>query len=152
MFSYEEIKELVKLISDNNLGEIEIKSANGDSISIKSQKTETVVAAVPPMPPVAPVSAAPQGEIPAAGEQTAPAENVKTFNAPIVGTFYSAPDPESEPFVKEGSQVKAGDIVCIIEAMKIMNEVNAESDFTVKKILVKNGDPVEYDQPLFIYE
>ena len=149
MFSYEEIKELVKLVSENKLSEIEIKSANGDSISIKGQKTEIAAAA-----PAAPAAAAAPAEAAenAAPAETAPAENVKTFDAPIVGTFYSSPDPESEAFVKEGSQVRAGDTVCIIEAMKIMNEVNAESDFTVKKILVKNGDPVEYGQPLFIYE
>ena len=149
MFSYEEIKELVKLVSENKLGEIEIKSANGDSISIKGQKTEIVAAGTAaPAAAAAPVQTA-ETTAPA---ETAPAENVKTFDAPIVGTFYSAPDPESEAFIKEGSQVRAGDTVCIIEAMKIMNEVNAESDFTVKKILVKNGDPVEYGQPLFIYE
>jgi acetyl-CoA carboxylase biotin carboxyl carrier protein len=149
MFSYEEIKELVKLLSENKLGEIEIKSANGDSISIKGQKTEIVAAGTAaPTAAAAPVQTA-ETTAPA---ETAPAENVKTFDAPIVGTFYSAPDPESEAFIKEGSQVRAGDTVCIIEAMKIMNEVNAESDFTVKKILVKNGDPVEYGQPLFIYE
>ncbi len=103
----------------------------------------------PPSAPPVPAPAAP----PAAPEPAAEpgsGENEVLIRAPIVGTFYSAPSPESDPFVKVGATVSEGDTLCIIEAMKLMNEVTSEHGGTVKEILVANAEPVEYDQPLFV--
>lgn len=145
MFSYDEIKELAQLVSDKNLGEIEVKSANGDSLIIKGKK-EQVIAAAPAIQVAAPAEEA------AAPVAETPKVSGREIKSPIVGTFYSSADPSAEPFVKVGTEIKKGDVICIIEAMKIMNEVKADIDGTVKEILVSNGDAVEYDQPLMIVE
>ena len=101
---------------------------------------EAAPAATPPPASAAPAAAAP-----------APAEpEGESICAPIVGTFYSSPSPDADPFVKVGASVAEGDVLCIIEAMKLMNEIKAEKAGTVRAILVENGAPVEYDQPLFV--
>lgn len=113
----------------------------------------------PPAPPEGqpPYPGAPKEDVPpapAADETPAPAVDVakgeKVIKAPIVGTFYAAPSPDQAPFVKVGDTVKKGDVVCIIESMKLMNEVNSDVDGVVREIVVKSGDAVEYDQPLII--
>lgn len=148
MFSYEEIKELAQLVSEKNLGEIEVKSANGDSLVIKGKKEQVIAASPVVAPAVQSVqNIQTEGQKPVETKQTGTA-----IKSPIVGTFYSAADPSAEPFVKVGSVIRKGDVICIIEAMKIMNEVKAEAEGTVKEILVSNGDSVEYDQPLMILE
>ncbi len=147
-FDLDTVKKLAELVKKNDLGEITV--TDGDKrITVKGR-----VCAVPPVPPMpmmppmpqpAAVSA-PAGEAPKA-ETAADGNEVK---APIVGTFYAAPSPDSEPFVKVGSQVKKGDTIFIIESMKVMSEVQSEFDGVVKKILVNSGDPVDFDQTLMV--
>ncbi|MBX2820130.1 MAG: acetyl-CoA carboxylase biotin carboxyl carrier protein [Rhodothermaceae bacterium] len=112
---------------------------------------QAIPAPVQPPAPLAP--SAPAAPAPAAAEEAAPAaasENDHTIKAPIVGTFYSAPSPDADPFISVGDRVNKGDVLCIIEAMKLMNEIEAEVSGTVKEILINNSEPVEYDQPLFV--
>ena len=147
-FDLDTVKKLAELVKKNDLGEITV--TDGDKrITVKGR-----VCAVPPVPPMpmmppmpqpAAVSA-PAGEAPKA-ETAADGNEVK---APIVGTFYAAPSPDSEPFVKVGSQVKKGDTIFIIESVKVMSEVQSEFDGVVKKILVNSGDPVDFDQTLMV--
>ena len=131
MVDLETIEKLADIVSAKDLGEITI--ADGE-------KTITVMPAVPAAAPAAPA------ETPAAPK--APAG--KAIKAPLVGTFYAAPSPDQPPFVQVGDTVKKGDVVLIIESMKLMNEVTSDVEGVVQEILVKNGDAVEYDQPLMI--
>lgn len=136
------IQKLADLVADKNLGEITVQ--NGDStITVKGKKAaaQTVVESLP----VA-TAAAPAPEVKAA----APAG--KFVKAPIVGTFYAASAPDQPPFVKVGDQIKKGDVLFIIESMKLMNEVQSEIEGTVAEILVGNGEAVEYDQPILRVE
>ena len=140
------IQKLADLVADKNLGEITVQ--NGDStITVKGKKAaaQTVAAAAAPLA-AAPVAAAPAPEAKAA----APAG--KFVKAPIVGTFYAASAPDQPPFVKVGDQIKKGDVLFIIESMKLMNEVQSEIEGTVAEILVGNGEAVEYDQPILRVE
>ena len=106
-----------------------------------------------PAAPPAPVNAAPVATIEEPEEEEAPAsDDGAVVHAPIVGTFYEASAPGADPFVKVGDTVAVGEVLCIIEAMKLMNEIESEVAGTVRKILVKNAEPVEYDQPLFVIE
>ncbi len=152
----EEIKTIVKLMSENDLTEFKIESEDM-TLCLKrgSQKIAAVAPAMVPAPAIAPVAApAPVASAPAAA---APAVSVapdkaKTIEAPIVGTFYRSSAPGAEAFVKVGSKVDADTTVCIVEAMKVMNEIKAEKSGVIKEILVENGQPVEYGQPLFVLE
>ena len=140
------IQKLADLVADKNLGEITVQ--NGDStITVKGKKAaaQTVVESLP-VAAAAPVAAAPAPEVKAA----APAG--KFVKAPIVGTFYAASAPDQPPFVKVGDQIKKGDVLFIIESMKLMNEVQSEIEGTVAEILVGNGEAVEYDQPILRVE
>ena len=140
------IQKLADLVADKNLGEITVQ--NGDStITVKGKKAaaQTVVESLP-VAAAAPVAAAPAPEAKAA----APAG--KFVKAPIVGTFYAASAPDQPPFVKVGDQIKKGDVLFIIESMKLMNEVQSEIEGTVAEILVGNGEAVEYDQPILRVE
>lgn len=149
-FELETIEKLAKLVSANELSEITIE--DGDrKITVKGKKL------TPPamMPFAAPVqqsaAAAPVqadgGEAPAAGTVSG-----NVVRSPIVGTFYAAPSPDKPPFVKVGDSVKKGDVIMIIESMKLMNEIKSEFDGIVKEILVSDGQAVEYDQPIMIIE
>ena len=140
MVDLETIEKLADIVSAKDLGEITI--ADGEkTITVKGKKCP------PPMPPMgAPVMPAVPAETPAAPK--APAG--KAIKAPLVGTFYAAPSPDQPPFVQVGDTVKKGDVVLIIESMKLMNEVTSDVEGVVQEILVKNGDAVEYDQPLMI--
>jgi acetyl-CoA carboxylase biotin carboxyl carrier protein len=109
-----------------------------------------------PAPPPAAAPSAPEAA-PSPAPSAAPAEAPKSANdlvvqAPIVGTYYAAPSPDADPFVTVGDRVAPGDVLCIIEAMKLMNEIQSEHAGVVKQILVENAEPVEYDQPLFVIE
>ena len=143
------IQKLADLVVDKNLGEITVQ--NGDStITIKGKKVaaQTVVESIP-------VAAAPLPAAPAAApapETKAAAPAGKFVKAPIVGTFYAASAPDQPPFVKVGDQIKKGDVLFIIESMKLMNEVQSEIEGTVAEILVGNGEAVEYDQPILRIE
>ena len=128
------IQKLADLVADKNLGEITVQ--NGDStITVKGKKAaaQTVVESLPVAAAAAPLAAAPAG---------------KFVKAPNVGTFYAASAPDQPPFVKVGDQIKKGDVLFIIESMKLMNEVQSEIEGTVAEILVGNGEAVEYDQPI----
>lgn len=146
MVDLETIEKLADIVAAKELGEITI--ADGEKyITVKGKKC------LPPMPlagaPVAAspaVSAAAPAETPAVPQKPAG----KSIKAPLVGTFYAAPSPDQPPFVQVGDTVKKGDVVLIIESMKLMNEVTSDVDGVVQEILVKNGDAVEYDQPLMI--
>lgn len=164
-----EIKDIVTLIeavSKNNLTSFVLEE-NGTKLSLKREKErETVVTAVP-APGFAPVSAAPMMSQPAAAFQVSgaseasgaetPAANAEsgdiasgnTVSSPLVGTFYASPSPDTEPFVKTGDRVKKGQVLGIIEAMKLMNEIESEYDGVVEAVLVNNEEVVEYGQPLF---
>ena len=144
MFNIDEIKELMALLEDSSLAVLEVEQ--GDC-KVRLKKPAATVAAVAPaaVPAAAPAPAAAPVPAPAA----APAESGKTINAPIVGVFYAAPSPDAEPYVSVGKKVKKGDVVCIIEAMKCMNEIQAEEDGEITAVLATNGELVEYGQPLF---
>ena len=153
------LKTLIDLVSESNVSELEITEAEGKVRIVKGPvgapvaMTAPLVVAQPAMAatPVvgAPVAAAPT---PAATPAEAPAETGHVVKSPMVGTYYAASSPESKPFVQVGSVVKEGDTVCIIEAMKILNEIEADKSGTVTRILVDNGQAVEYGQPLFMIE
>ena len=147
----ETISKLADIVNDKELSEITI-NANGGSITIKGKKPVPVpppVMAVPPVPQA--VQAAPQqpAEAPAAKAK----EEINGGNivkSPIVGTYYRSPSPDKPPFVKVGDKVKKGDVIMIIESMKLMNEVQSEFDGVVERILVSDGQAVEFDQPIMI--
>ncbi|MBI9017624.1 MAG: acetyl-CoA carboxylase biotin carboxyl carrier protein [Phycisphaerae bacterium] len=144
------IKELIEMMKVNDLSEIKIDTGE-EKISLKRGSEQVYVSAPAAASAVpAPVPAA----APAAGESAplAPVGNFKEITAPVVGTFYSAPSPTANPFVKVGDTVNADDVVCIVEAMKVMNEVKAEISGTITKILVENGQAIEFGQPMFLVE
>jgi acetyl-CoA carboxylase biotin carboxyl carrier protein len=158
---YKQIQELIKAINKSNISELSIEE--GDfKITIKQAQTITetqVVAYQPQMQPVAmpqPVAqpqiaaapAAPAAEKPAA---TA-AANTVTVKSPMIGTFYRSPSPDKPSFVNVGDEIRAGQVVCIIEAMKLFNEIESEVSGRIVKVLVDDASPVEYDQPLFLVE
>lgn len=141
MMTLETIEKLADIVSAKELSEITLTS--GDvTITVKGKKVQPAV----PVPMAAPVSAPAQA--PAEKKESLPAGNV--VKSPIVGTFYQAPSPDKPPFVKVGDTVKKGDVIMIIESMKLMNEVQSEFDGVVEKILVTDGQAVEFDQPVMI--
>ena len=147
------LKTLVDLVAESNISELEITEAEGKVRIVKGGYGLPATM----MMPGAPMMAAPVAHAvaPAAGESAAPAEvppaqTGHVVKSPMVGTFYRAASPGAKSFVEVGSQVKEGDAIGIVEAMKIMNEIEADLAGTVSKILVENGQPVEYGQPLFI--
>ena len=143
------VKKLIELLEESGVAEIEIKEGE-ESVRISRNAQQ------PPAMPAAPAMAPQQAPAPAqvaeapAAEPSEPAG--ETINSPMVGTFYRASSPEASPFVEVGTTVKKGDTICIIEAMKMFNQIEAEVDGTIKSVLVENGQPVEYDQPLFVIE
>ena len=146
------IKKLIELLEHSSLTEMEI--TEGEE-TVKLSRTSQVVApaqaafAVPQVAAAAP--AAPVAEAaPAANE--APALSGQVVRSPMVGTFYAAPSPDADPFIKVGQKISAGDTLCMVEAMKMFNQIESEFSGTVKRILVENGQPVEFDEPLFEVE
>lgn len=149
MVKIEFIEQLAELVKSKDLGEITV--ADGEEIvTIKGKKCPPPPPmAGAPMPPVGmPLAQAPVMQQTAQAE--APAVSGNVVKSPIVGTFYAASAPDKPPFVTVGQQVKKGDVIMIIESMKLMNEVQSEFDGTVAEILVKNGEAVEFDQPIMI--
>ncbi len=140
-----QIRKLIRLIQSTDVTEIEV--TEGDQTVRISRRSATAGNIMPVQP--APAAAAPAAIAPAPAAEKTPVEE-HAVKSPMVGTFYRAPSPESEPFVIEGSKIRKGDILCIIEAMKLMNEIEAEYDGVVEKVLVENASPVEYGQPMFI--
>lgn len=143
------VKKLIELLEESGIDEIEIKEGE-ESVRI-SRHRPTVAAhyAVAPTMAPAPVAAPAPAAAPAAPAAAAEPAGHKV-RSPMVGTFYRAPSPESKNFVELGQTVKQGDVLCIIEAMKMMNQIEADKSGTVTAILVDNAQPVEYDQPLFV--
>ena len=141
------VKKLIELLETSDIAEIEIKEGE-EAVRISRNSSVTTTAAAPGAAPVA--ASAPSPAAPAAAEEKpAPqATSGHVVSSPMVGTFYRSPSPSSPPFVEVGTHVKAGDVVCIVEAMKMMNQIEAEKAGIIEAILVKDGEPVEFDQPL----
>lgn len=138
------LKTLIDLVADSGIAELEITEGEGKVRIVKfSQSVQPVAYAAPEA--TAPVAAAP---VAAPAAPAAPSGHA--VKAPMVGTFYRAPNPGASPFVEVGQAVKEGEPLCIIEAMKLLNEIEADKSGVIKEILVENGEPVEYGQPLFI--
>lgn len=171
-----QIRELLKIVAESGVAEVEIEEndfkmvvrQNAPNVSIQPPAPAypfppqpfypPPAYGAPPQPayeapaPVAPAAPAPPATQPASAPAAAPADPANTIKAPIVGTFYTASSPESPPFVSVGDKVQVGDVLCIIEAMKLMNEIESEVSGTIKEVLIANAEPVEYDQPLFVIE
>lgn len=135
MVEIEELRRIIGLLKEEGLSEITVWEGER-RITVRQGG-------------ISPSVSAPQ---PATEEEVREEEGIFTVTAPLLGTFYSRPAPEEEPFVRPGAAVKVGDTLCIIEAMKVMNEINAEGPGRVKEILVKDGEGVEYGRPLFTFE
>jgi len=145
----EEIKQILQLMDENELAEFELER-DGVRIALrKAGAAAPVLAAAVPQSP-APAAPTPAPAAQAAGEKLE--EKIAYIKSPMVGTFYVAPSPDSPPFVAVGEQVGKDDVVCILEAMKVMNEIKAELEGLIVEVLAENGEPVEYGQPLFRVE
>ena len=152
------VKKLIELLEESNIDEIEIKEGE-ESVRISRNSAQNLIAAAqqaqapmyaaPPPQMASPAVAAPAAEAPAAPAESAPATAGHVVKSPMVGTFYRSPAPTSPSFAEVGQQVMVGDVICIVEAMKMMNQIEADKSGTIEAILVDNGAPVEFDQPLF---
>ncbi|MHC4644421.1 MAG: acetyl-CoA carboxylase biotin carboxyl carrier protein [Planctomycetota bacterium] len=149
------IKELIEIMKGNDLVELEIKHGDDKIFLKRSEPQQPTIAGVPIVSPGVPVAAAAPNSVQLSQAETRPAaelrpeEELVEIKSPLVGTFYAAPSPDSEPYVEIGSSVDSQTVVCIIEAMKVMNEIKAETSGSVVEILVNNGQAVEYGQVLF---
>ncbi|MBI5194796.1 MAG: acetyl-CoA carboxylase biotin carboxyl carrier protein [Nitrospirae bacterium] len=141
-----EIRQLLELLKNTDITELQIER-DGAKVKIKREK---FISSWEVSPPPARLSAQP--EVKETKEEAPEAQKTVTITAPIVGMFHRSPAPEAAPFAEVGSVVKKGQVLCIIEAMKLMNEIESDVDGTVLKILVENGQPVEYGEPLFLIE
>lgn len=139
------VKKLIELLEESNINEIEIKEGEE---SVRISRGATVVAAAPVAAAPAPVAAAPVAAQVAETTEAAPSITGHVVKSPMVGTYYNSPSPSSPAFIEVGQTVKVGDVVCIIEAMKMMNQIEADKAGVVEAILVEAGQPVEFDQPL----
>ena len=151
-----DIRKIIEMMKQNELSEFELQD-EGFRIAIKRRHGEEskVMVSPPPMAHAPHLGMPPAAVAPSAETQpgVAPAEDPgETIRSPMVGTFYRAPSPESDPFVSVGDEVTEDTVVCIVEAMKVMNEIKAEVRGTVRKILVENATPVQFGQPLFIVD
>ncbi|MDP4595748.1 MAG: acetyl-CoA carboxylase biotin carboxyl carrier protein [Crocinitomicaceae bacterium] len=151
----EEIKDLIKLVSKSGLGKVEIER-EGFRISIKGSQSEPIMYQAAPMV-AAPVAAAPAPVAASAAPASTETNNSDdskyiTVKSPMIGTFYRTPGPDKDAFVNVGDIIQSGDKVCIIEAMKTFNEIEAEISGKIVKVLVDNASPVDYDQPLFLVD
>lgn len=160
MLTFEQIKELVELVAKRHLQGLEIEKS-GFRVKIDGQRSETAMTlvpagegaqAMPAAPGAAPAGASPpsaaEPEAEEPGEPEVP-EDAHVVTSPIVGTFYRAPAPEADPYVEVGGRVKKGQVLCIVEAMKLMNEIESDVDGTIHQIYPKNAQPVEFGEALF---
>jgi acetyl-CoA carboxylase biotin carboxyl carrier protein len=149
------VKKLIELLEESDVAEIEIHEGE-ESVRISRNSSSAPAMALPAVMPQAPAPAPavaePSAAAPAGTEASEPEIPGHALRSPMVGTFYRSPSPGSKPFVEVGQQVAAGDTLCIIEAMKILNQIESDKAGTVKQILVENGEPVEYNAPLFIID
>jgi acetyl-CoA carboxylase biotin carboxyl carrier protein len=141
MMEIDDLKELIALLQDTDITEIQLEK-EGTKVKIRRQ---TLLSPLE-------VQTKPAVAVEKAGEPEEDAQRLVTITSPIVGTFYRAPSPDAPPFVDAGTRVKKGQVICIIEAMKLMNEIESEVDGVVVRLLVDNGQPVEYGEPLFLIE
>ncbi len=153
----ETVRNLIQLMVDNDLAELEVQDGErrvvlkrqGEQLSGEDMAAMAArVVAANGAAATEPGSASPAAEEPEA--QAEEDENVVTITSPMVGTFYAAPDPDTPPYVQVGSEVQPDSVICIIEAMKVYNEIKAEAHGVIEKVLVNNEDPVEFGQPLFV--
>jgi len=144
------LKKLIDLVQESGIAELEITEGEEKVKIVKGGVVSVSAAPIMTMPAVAPAATPPPAAAPAAIEAPAGGQEGHVVKAPMVGTFYRSPSPDAKVFVEVGQAVKEGDTICIIEAMKLMNEIEADASGVVKAILVENGQPVEYGQPLFI--
>jgi acetyl-CoA carboxylase biotin carboxyl carrier protein len=143
----EQIRELIGLMKENDLTEVRI--IEGEKRLFLKRGSDEPAPVVSMVPAPAPMMAAPAG-VPASAPAAKPAEPLGlTINSPMVGTFYAAPAPDADPYIRVGDHVNPDTVVCIIEAMKVMNEIKADMAGTIERILAKNSDPLEFGQPLF---
>ena len=154
MMNIEDIKTIVKLMGEYQLTEFSVE-AEGGNVRIRREvgtPAAVVQTVAVPAPVVAPAPAPAAVAAPAPAPAAAPAPAGTNIESPLVGTFYAAPSPDMDPFVKVGDRVTPDTVICIIEAMKVMNEVKAEKSGVVKEIVAQNGQPVEYGQILMVLE
>lgn len=157
---FKQIQELIKAVNKSNLSKVHIKDGEFEITIKQAFQTEVAVAAAPAVqmqaaPVQQVVAPAPQAGAPEAAATTPAAEandNLITIKSPMIGTFYRSPNPEKPPFVNVGDTIKVGDVLCIVEAMKLFNEIESEVSGKIVKVLVDDANPVEYDQPLFLVE
>lgn len=156
MLKIEEIHELIKLIDESTIDEFTYEN---EGAKIKLKKNKEVVQQAAAQAPVAPVQAAPAQQAPKAqapaqteapAQEKAASENLHKITSPMVGTFYASSSPEADPYVTTGSKVKENSVVCIVEAMKLFNEIEAEVKGEIVEVLAENGQLVEFGQPLFL--
>ena len=140
------VKKLIELLEESNIAEIEIHEGEE---SVRISRASTVAPAVIAAPAAAPV-AAPAPRAPTAAPAAAEEPEGHILRSPMVGTFYRAPSPGAKPFVTDGQSVSNGETLCIIEAMKILNQIESDTSGKIVEILVENGQPVEYNEPLFV--
>jgi acetyl-CoA carboxylase biotin carboxyl carrier protein len=141
-----EIKEIIELLKKANVSELELEKPSG------KLKVKMNIASTQPATLVVPDTHVKEIPLPVPPKEMDENDHLKTISSPMVGTFYSAASPDTEPFVEENATVKKGETLCIIEAMKLMNEVEAEFDCKITSLLVENAQPVEYGEPLFLVE
>ncbi|MBN1540883.1 acetyl-CoA carboxylase biotin carboxyl carrier protein [candidate division KSB1 bacterium] len=151
----DKIRELVKIVQESGIGELEITSWWGKRIRIRKNGLESAASNIPVYPeirhePSKPTPPPVAETASLAREKVESGKELIEFKSPMVGTFYRAPAPDAEPYIREGDSVSPGKVLCIIEAMKLMNEIEAEVSGRIAQILVENGQPVEYNQPLFL--
>lgn len=147
------IRKLIEIVEQSDIAEIEIKEGEHNIRITRSKEPVMMQAPAQMAYHAAPAPASAPAAETAAPAEAAPAEvSGHTITSPMVGTFYNAPSPDADPFVSVGDQVSVGDTLCIIEAMKIMNPIEADVSGTIKKIMTQNAEPVEFGQALFIIE
>jgi acetyl-CoA carboxylase biotin carboxyl carrier protein len=148
-----QIQDLIKFVHKSGVNEVSIEE-NDFKITIKTNQAPTVVTAT--IPAAAPVAAAPAPVAAAPAAAAAPAvsesDNYITIKSPMIGTFYRSASPDKPAFVNVGDEIKAGQVLCVVEAMKLFNEIEAEISGRIVKVLVDNASPIEFDQPLFVVE
>jgi acetyl-CoA carboxylase biotin carboxyl carrier protein len=158
---FKQIQELIKLVNESNLGEVTIEQKDFKiTVKAKEEQVTQIVASsmqsspvYSQLPQAAPQAALPQAPVAGSGAPAAEANaNTITIKSPMIGTFYRRPSPDKPNFVEVGTEVAPGKVVCIIEAMKLFNEIESEVKGRIVKILVEDASPVEYDQPLFLVE
>ena len=151
MIDLKKLEKLIGMMADNDLTEIELDDGT-EKVQLKRGSVGGPVQVIAPAAAPVPVAAAPAAPASAAGEPAAPAATGPTIDSPMVGTFYSASNPDSPPFVKPGDSVTPDTVVCIVEAMKVFNEIKAEKTGKIKSVLVNSGDAVEFNQALYELE